>query len=51
MAALAQHVAQYNDMYLAERAAHFGMSINGIWMALKRLDTTRKKNVAVHGKM
>lgn len=50
MAALEQHVTDHNDMYLAERAAHFGMSINGIWMALKRLDLV-KKNVAVHRKM
>jgi transposase len=50
MAALERHVAQHNDAYLAERAAHFGVTPQAIWYALKRLDM-RKKNVAVHGKM
>lgn len=50
MAALAAHVAAHHDMYLSERARHFGVSINGIWVAMRRLDIC-KKNVAIHGKM
>lgn len=46
MALLDQHVATYPDALLTERAAHFGMSVNGIWCAMKRLNLS-KKNVAV----
>jgi putative transposase len=46
MDALAAHVAAQPDALLVERAAHFGMSINGVWCAMKRLDLS-KKNVAV----
>jgi len=44
--ALAEHVANNPDALLTERAAHFGMSVNGIWCAMKRLNLS-KKNVAV----
>lgn len=42
--ALAQHVRDYPDLLLRERAAHFGVTANGIHHALKRLKITHKKN-------
>lgn len=44
--ALAAHVRQYPDALLRERAAHFGVRINAIWVALRQLDI-RKKNDAI----
>ena len=41
--ALEQHVADFPDNTLAERAAHFGVSINGIFYASSKLNITRKK--------
>jgi len=41
--ALRQHVAEFPDHTLAERAKHFGVSTNGILYALKKLNITRKK--------
>ena len=41
--ALQQHVADFPDSTLAERAKHFGVSINGIFYALSKLNITRKK--------
>ncbi len=41
--ALQQHVADYPDSTLAERAQHFGVSTNGIFYALSKLNITRKK--------
>ena len=41
--ALQQHVADSPDSTLAERAKHFGVSINGIFYALSKLNITRKK--------
>lgn len=46
MQALAEDVNQYPDAYLAERAQRFGVSKNGIWQALRRLNISRKKNSA-----
>ena len=46
MQALADDVNQYPDAYLAERAQRFGVSKNGIWQALRRLNVSRKKNAA-----
>ncbi len=40
---LIQHVNDFLDMILRERAAHFGVHINAIWGALRRLKI-RKKN-------
>ena len=40
--ALLEDVRAYPDKLLRERAQQFGMSINGIWVALKRLGV--KKN-------
>ena len=44
---LLQHVKDYPDKLLRERAEEFGMSINGIWVALKRLGV--KKNAEISG--
>ena len=41
--ALKQHVADFPDNTLAERAKHFGVSTNGIFYALSKLNITRKK--------
>lgn len=41
--ALAKHVEEYPDMILRERAAHFGVRINAVWVALRKL-RIRKKN-------
>ena len=41
--ALQQHVADFPDNTLAERAKHFGVSEHGIFYALKKLNITRKK--------
>ena len=41
--ALEQHVADFPDNTLAERGKHFGVSTNGIFYALSKLNITRKK--------
>ena len=41
--ALEQHVADFPDNTLTERAKHFGVSTNGIFYALSKLNITRKK--------
>jgi len=43
-AALAAHVRDYPDALLKERAAHFGVHINAIWVALKKLKVTKKND-------
>ena len=43
--ALLQDVRRYPDKLLRERAEDFSMSINGIWVALKRLGI--KKNAEI----
>jgi transposase len=45
-AALAGHVRAYPDAILRERAAHFGVRVNAIWVALQQLNI-RKKNDAL----
>ena len=47
-AALAAHVRDYPDAFLRERAEHFGVHVNAIWVALRKLDI-RKKNDALCG--
>lgn len=47
--ALLAHVRDYPDALLRERAAHFGVRTNAIWVALRQLDI-RKKNDALRGK-
>lgn len=44
MAALTAHVRDYPDALLKERAAHFGVCINAIWMAMKKLKITKKND-------
>jgi transposase len=44
--ALARHVAEHPDMYLKERARHFGVGTNTVWVAMQVLGLSRKKNVA-----
>ena len=41
--ALQQHVADFPDPTLAERAKHFGVSTNGIFYPFSKLKITRKK--------
>ncbi len=43
-AALTQHVRDYPDARLKDRAAHFGVHTSAIGFTLKRLKITRKKN-------
>ncbi len=43
-AALAAHVRDFPDALLRERAAHFGVTINAIWVALKKLAITKKND-------
>ena len=42
--ALKAHIEAYPDAILRERAAHFGMSINGIWLGMRRLGYRKKKS-------
>jgi len=42
--ALAAHVRAFPDALLRERAAHFGVGINAIWVALKKLNITKKND-------
>jgi len=48
--ALSDHVKAHPDMYLRERAAHFGVHINAIWVGLQRLKIV-KKNDALQANM
>lgn len=48
-AALAAHVRAHPDALLRERAEHFGVRVNAVWVALRQMDI-RKKNDAVRGK-
>ena len=43
-AALAAHVRDFPEALLRERAAHFGVTINAIWVALKKLAITKKND-------
>jgi transposase len=42
--ALAAHVRDFPDALLRDRAAHFGVAINAIWVALKKLGITKKND-------
>ena len=42
--ALLAHVKAEPDKLLRERAAHFGVRVNSIWVALKRMDISKKNN-------
>ena len=43
-AALASHVEEYPDLYLRERAAHFGVRISSMHDALRALGYRKKKS-------
>ena len=43
-AALAAHVRDFPEALLRERAAHFGVTINAVWVALKKLAITKKND-------
>src|SRR5271156_3158288 len=43
-AALAAHVRDFPEALLRERAAHFGVTINAIWVALKTAGITKKND-------
>ena len=43
-AALAAHVRAHPDAILRERAAHFGVRVNAIWVALGKLDISKKND-------
>jgi len=43
-AALYQHVRDYPDALLRERAAHFGVHVNAIWVALRRMNIVKKND-------
>lgn len=43
-AALAAHVRKHPDALLRERAAHFGVRINSIWFALRRMEVYKKND-------
>lgn len=40
--ALQAHVRDYPDALLRERAQHFGVHINAVWVALKQLQIVKK---------
>lgn len=42
--ALAAHVREFPDLLLRERAAHFGVTVNSIWSALKKINLADQKD-------
>ena len=42
--ALRAHVRDYPDALLRERAAHFGVHINAIWVALQQMSIVKKND-------
>lgn len=42
--ALRAHVRDYPDALLRERAEHFGVHINAIWVALRQLEIVKKND-------
>ena len=44
MNALSKHVREYPDLYLRERASHFGVRINTMHYALRRLNIVKKND-------
>lgn len=45
--ALLKHVEEYPDLYLRERAAHFGVHLSSIGHALAKLNIRKKKSVDI----
>ena len=41
---LRKHVQEYPDMYLRERADYFGVHINAVWLAMRKLGFIKKKS-------
>ena len=41
-AALKQHVREHPDARLVDRATHFGVHINAIWVALRTMNIVKK---------
>jgi len=46
-AALARHVEKYPDLYLRERAEHFGVRISSMHTALKAMGYRKKKSADI----
>lgn len=46
-ASLRHHVDEYPDALLRERAAHFGVHPNAIWVALRVMKIGKKKSVDI----
>ncbi len=44
--ALREHVEEYPDLLLRERAAHFGVHLSSMGRALKKMKIGKKKNGA-----
>ena len=42
--ALAAHVRDVPDAYLRERAKHFGVHKNAVWVALRRMNIVKKND-------
>lgn len=47
---LRQHVSDYPDALLRERASYFGVHIHAIWYALREMKISYKKNPSLHRK-
>ena len=45
--ALRRHVQEYPDLYLRERAAHFGVSVPAIWKMMRKLGYRKKKSADI----
>ena len=45
--ALQRHVEEHPDLYIRERASHFGVSVNGMWKAMRKLGYRKKKSVDI----
>ena len=45
--AVAEHVKQYPDARLVDRAQHFGVTISSMHYALKQMKITRKKRAKI----
>ena len=44
---LRSHVEEHPDLYLRERAAHFGVSTVAMWKAMRKLGYRKKKSDAI----
>lgn len=41
---LIQHIEEHPEAFLRERAEHFGVHVNAIWVAMRNLGYRKKKN-------